>query len=376
MRIRYLTTMLAAFIFLLTACNSQPEEIVVTQLVNQDVPVTVEVTRIVTEVSQVEVPVEITVEVPVEVTVQVPVEVPVTVIAEQAAPTPETVAAATPTPTPAPTTASAGTPYTVQSGDTLTSIATLTGVPAADILSANNLTATSVIYAGQVLLIPNWDGVARVAPTVIAPQATTAPAPTAGNPTGGNLFPNPSFEQDWYYAGYSELQIPVGWQVATDEGANTLSPGSGGLFLRPEIRVVPSSDLPPAEHGLFIFDGNKTLKAFKGYGPTSFSLFTDITLPPGSYRMVIRYFGDFVDAYEGGTKIYSVDPLAGEIRFIHGNGGTGWQSAVIGQLGTVTYDFTVSATETVRLGASFRNRFALANNGWFLDHWELNALTP
>ena len=199
------------------------------------------------------------------------------------------------------------------------------------------------------------------------PTATHTPPPVANV----NLLPNPSFEEDWYFAGFNELQIPNGWQVATDEGANNLSPGSGGLFARPEIRVVPSSDLPPHEHSLFIFDGQKTLKAFKGYAPTSFSLFTDIHLEPGNYRLVIRYFPDTVDRYEGGEKIFATDPLAAEIRIIHNSGGTAWQGTTAGQRSVLTYDFTVAQAGVNRVGASFRNRYGIVNNGWFLDDWEL-----
>ncbi|MCL4871132.1 MAG: LysM peptidoglycan-binding domain-containing protein [Anaerolineae bacterium] len=366
MSIRYLSLVLLVVVLWLVGCSSQPQEIVVTRLVDRELVVTSEVTRIVSQVAQI----EVRVEVPVEVTRLVEVT-PV--------PTPEGELPAEPSATITPESAAVltGTQYTVRSGDTLFSISTRTGISVADILSANNLTSASVIYTGQILLIPNWDGVDRVAAAPISPTQPPPPPPTTpGNPTGPNLFPNPSFEEDWYYAGYSELQIPVGWQVATDEGANTLSPGSGGLFYRPEIRVVPYYDLPAAEQQLFIFDGGKTLKAFKGHGPTSFSLFTDVGLPPGSYRLVIRYFADTVDSYVGASKIYSGEPLAGEMRVIHDNAGTGWQGTVAGQRGVVTYDFTVSAAATVRLGASFRNRYAIANNGWFLDHWELYALTP
>lgn len=372
MRIRSLTMMLVALLLFAAGCSAQPEEVIVTQLVDHEVVVTSEVTRIVTQVA----PVEIRVEVPVEVEVTRLVELPVTATPEAIA---EVTAEATVAPNPTPTVAGSGTAYTVQAGDTLSSISGRTGVPIADILSANNLPTGTVIYTGQTLLIPGWDGVDRVAPNPTAqpgPQPTTPPSAPSGSPTGPNLLLNPSFEEDWYYAGYSELQIPIHWQVATDEGANTLNPGSGGVFYRPEIRVVPYSDLPAYEHSLFIFEGSKTLKAFKGHGPTSFSLFTDVTLQPGSYRLTIRYFPDIVDAYDDQTKIYSVDPLAGEVRIIHDNGGTGWQGTTAGQRGTLTYDFTLNAAATVRLGASFRNRYAIANNAWFLDHWELHALTP
>jgi len=190
------------------------------------------------------------------------------------------------------------------------------------------------------------------------------------------LLPNSSFEGDWYFDGYNELQVADGWQLVTDEGANTLNPGAGGLFNRPEVRVVPYTDLPDDERSLYIFDGSKTIKAFKGGAPTSFSFFTDIALQPGTYRLQIKFFPDIVASYKGGNKHYATDPLSAEMRIIHDGGGTIWQTTLIGQRNTVTYDFTVTDAATVRLGASFRNRFIMANNGWFLDDWSLYALTP
>lgn len=346
-------------LLLLAACAGEPEIVEVTRVVEQEVPATVEVTRVVTETAVIEVPVEVTRLVEVEVVVTM-------------TPDPTETAAAEATATPD------GSNYTVQSGDTLPLIASKTGANANDILEANNLTAGTSLVVGQELFIPEWDGVERVAETTSTPAATATspPVSTAELVTHGpNLFPNPSFEGDWYFHQFNELQIPVGWQVVTDEGPNTLTPGSGGNFLRPEIRVIPESDLPPAERSLFIFDGMKTVKAFKGGAPTSFSLFTDVTLQPGTYRLTVRFFSDVVAGYQGGQKQFATDSLAGEVRLIHNNGGTDWQGTQIGQRNTRTYDFTVTQTSTVRLGASFRNRYIMDNNGWFIDHWSLQELT-
>lgn len=60
--------------------------------------------------------------------------------------------AATPAPAPAPA-ANSGS-YTVKSGDTLSAIAAKHGVKLSDILSANKLTMTSVIFPGNKLVIP------------------------------------------------------------------------------------------------------------------------------------------------------------------------------------------------------------------------------
>ena len=54
-------------------------------------------------------------------------------------------------------TARADTKYTVQSGDTLTGIASKYGVTVDAIVAANNLSDRSVIFAGQVLTIPSLE---------------------------------------------------------------------------------------------------------------------------------------------------------------------------------------------------------------------------
>jgi hypothetical protein len=208
----------------------------------------------------------------------------------------------------------------------------------------------------------------EAAPAAEAAPAEPAPVVVAA---GGNLLPNPSFEEGWHFYLYNELQVPDGWQLATDEGPNNLEGGSGGLFNRPEVRVVPSSDLPPAEHNTFILDGNKTVKAFKGSAPTAFSMFTDITLQPGSYRFTMRFVPDTVIGYDNRTKVYSSDPQDAQARIIAGDGGTGWQGTSAGTANTMTYDFTLEQEQTIRLGGAFRNRSIMVNNGWFLDGWSL-----
>jgi hypothetical protein len=169
--------------------------------------------------------------------------------------------------------------------------------------------------------------------------------------------------------------MPNGWMLFVDEGPNTLTPGSGGNFLRPEVRVVATTNLPPAEHDQFIFDGVRTLKSFKGGAPTNFAIFTDVHLQPGSYRLTIHFFPDIVAAHEQGRKIWAADPLAAEVRFIQDNGGTDWMPVTPGTKNTLTYNVTVSNAGTVRIGAAFRNRFVQQNNGWFLDDWSLRTVT-
>ncbi|MEZ4519059.1 MAG: LysM peptidoglycan-binding domain-containing protein, partial [Chloroflexota bacterium] len=266
--------------------------------------------------------------------------------------------------------------HVVQTGDSLFRIAVNYNVQLADIVAANNLVNPSLIYVGQELLIP---GATSTGATTTPATTTTAPAAEAPAPvtpadpvpaapvvTSGNLFPNGSFEGDWHFYLYNELQIPDGWQVVTDEGPVTVTDDPNDVFFRPEIRVVSTAALPENEHALFIFDGFKTVKAFKGGAPTSFALFTDVPLQPGTYRMTVSFFPDIVaQYYPGGSREWSSNAVASEMRFIHNGGGTGYEATGAGQRVTRTYDFTVTQPETVRLGAAFRSRFPAANNGYF-----------
>jgi LysM repeat protein len=349
---------------LLLGCSGEPQVVEVTRLVSESVEVPVEVTQMMT----VEVPVEITVEVPVEVTRLVEV-----IISPTPLPTVEATAVPTNTLTPTATSLPTGSIYTVKPGDTLAAVATITGVPVADIMEANELSNPNSVLAGQELVIPGWDGQVLAAPTVSnGPTSTPVAQATAVAGPSENLLPNASFEDDWYFFNaINELQIPVGWSTYVDEGPNTLSDDPDDLFFRPEIRVVPSHDLPASEAPQFIFDGVKTIKAFKGGAPTSFAIFTDIALPAGAYRFTINFFPDIVSIYQGGNKVWATDPLAAEARIILNDGGTVWTTTNIGTKNTMTYEFSLAQPATVRLGAAFRNRYVNGNNGWFLDDWSL-----
>lgn len=61
--------------------------------------------------------------------------------------------------------------YTIKSGDTLSGIAARNGVKLADVLSANRLTMSSIIYPGQKLALPGTS----IAPASTPPAATVTP---------------------------------------------------------------------------------------------------------------------------------------------------------------------------------------------------------
>lgn len=189
---------------------------------------------------------------------------------------------------------------------------------------------------------------------------------------GPNLLPNGSFEGSWYHPnGVPELQIPASWQFKYAEGANSLDPDPWNVWVRPEMRVLPSAFLPPAEHALFIWDGDQTVKVFKDSGAISFELTTAVFLQPGTYILVINVFPDLIVGYDNGQKIWAPDPLSGEVQLIAGSGTTGWMRPTFGQKNRFQTTFTVTQPQTVVVGAAMRGRWAILNNGWFMDDWGL-----
>lgn len=84
-------------------------------------------------------------------------------------------APAAPAPAPAPAAAPAAAPggsYTIKAGDTLSAIASRHGVKLSNILAANQLSMTTVIYPGNKLVIPG----ASIQPASSTPAAPAAPA--------------------------------------------------------------------------------------------------------------------------------------------------------------------------------------------------------
>jgi len=284
-----------------------------------------------------------------------------------------------PVPAPIP---SSGT-YVVQRGDTLFRIALNHGVTLQALGQANGLTNLNVIFAGQTLIIPGSPPAVPPTPSPLPPPGSTpeppavptpTPQPTAvPQPSGVNLLPNPSFEGGHYNLnGIPELQVPNGWQLDYDEGS---APGTGVQLLRPETRVLPRWNLPAFEQPLYIWNGDWTIKAFKGHAPISFRLFTDLHLEPGVYRFTASFFPDLVIGYTSdGHKIWASQSLAGEAAFIHNSVG-GWSAAYVGVKNTMVREFTVTSAGTNRIGVALRTRYAIPNNGFFTDDWSLYRLS-
>lgn len=208
------------------------------------------------------------------------------------------------------------------------------------------------------------------------PSPTPRPliTPVPGNP---NLLPNPSFEEGWYHPTpyISEIQIPVQWHLAWDEGENPLDPAPWNVFVRPESRLLSKDFLPTAEHDVFIWDGDWTVKIFKGSGALSYRLSTEVYLPPGTYLLNIHIFPDLVDGYTNdGEKIWAPDPLSGEVRFEINGESSNWILPKFGQKNTLQAIFEVSNQQQVDLLVAIRGRWAIRNNGWFMDDWSLTRM--
>jgi hypothetical protein len=268
--------------------------------------------------------------------------------------------------------------------------ATFTVAPASEISSPTSASVTLQLASATPLLLPTNTTTTEPTsePTATSqeiPSTTPPPIPsaTAGivatpdSPrSGANLLPNGSFEEGWYHKnGIPELQVPNRWTLEWQEGHNNLDPDPWNAYLRPESRILSADFLPAREHSTFIWDGKHTVKIFKKTGAIHFWLTTNVDLQPGTYVFEISFFPDLIDGYtENGGKVWAPDPLSGEVRFIVNQPVGPWTFPDFGKKITMQYRFDISSPSLVRIGAAFRGRWAIDNNGWFLDDWSLERI--
>jgi LysM repeat protein len=284
--------------------------------------------------------------------------------AEVGGPAPAAPVPAPAVPAPAP---SAVSTYIIQPGDTLSLIAARYGVSMSALIQANNLTNPNLIFAGQTLVIPGGES----PPDDQTPPPAPPPAAPPVQPEQ-NLLPNPSFENGYYHLnGLAELQVPNQWTMEFDDGIP--APGTGITLLRPESRVLSKPEIPTYEHPLFFWDGDWSIKVFKGHAPIGFRLLTEVYLEPGTYRFVANHFPDLIEGYDSNGKLWVSRPNAGEVAFV-GPGGSGWSSVTPGTKNTFVHEFTVTSPGAVRVGLAFRTRYAIPNSGFFIDDWHLERI--
>ena len=254
--------------------------------------------------------------------------------------------------------------------------ATSTPAPSATALPASPTAEVSPTLAATATAVPP-----TVAPTTAVPAATRVPATAAPptlspNPTlGENLLPNGSFEEGFTNQnGIAELHAPNGWRIEFQEGATGFGSNAWDVYVRPDTRVFPAAFLPPEEHSLYIFDGSTTLKVFREQGALSMRLVTDVDLAPGTYVLEANFYSDVFEKYENDQKVAPSDPNAGEAALVAGSGGTGWIANNYLTRNTLKHTFTVTSAQTMTVGVGFRGRYAIANNGWFVDNLSLRQL--
>ena len=208
-------------------------------------------------------------------------------------------------------------------------------------------------------------------PPVVVVEPTIPPEPVLGV----NLIPNGSFEEGHYNQdGIPELQLPDKWRVAWDEGPTGVGNAAWDVYVRPEVVVLSTAFLPPSEHGLYIYNGQHTVKIFKGQGAVSVRFMTDVTLEPGTYIIESKMFADIVEKWENREKVWAQDPYAAEFRFLVGDGGTFWTPQRFGQINVNNFTFTVDEIQTLTIALAMRGRYAIANNGWFIDDLSLRRI--
>ena len=215
-------------------------------------------------------------------------------------------------------------------------------------------------------------------PTTAAtrPPATAAPPTLSPNPTlGDNLLPNPSFEEGHYLQNnVAELQVPNGWRVDYQEGPTGYGGQTWDVYVRPETRVLSQAFLPESEHSLYIFNGSQTVKIFKDAGAISVRLMTDIDLQPGTYVLEGNFYSDVFESYSNGQKYGPSDPNAGETMLFAGGTGTGWVANSYLARNQLKHTFTINTAQRMTVGMGFRGRYAIQNNGWFVDDLSLRRL--
>lgn len=203
---------------------------------------------------------------------------------------------------------------------------------------------------------------------------------------GQNLLQNGGFEQGWYDVSGTQ-QSPNNWKMHWTEGE--AMGDLANVTARPESRVLPKTQVPPAEHNFFFWDGSHTLKIFWAKAPIHVGISQDVGgLEVGrEYRFIVPTYVDTFQ-WDGGKKPPS-DPYAAEIRLGAGSLGANWQDAGAINFSnwansantspfylartTLQFDFVATAPE-MTVFVEYTSKWGLDNNGVFFDALRLEPL--
>jgi hypothetical protein len=207
------------------------------------------------------------------------------------------------------------------------------------------------------------------APTDPAFGGTLPTTPT--DPT--NLLLNPSFEKNSYvYNNIQEVRVPDDWGFwfAPASIPNPYDANPWSVWRQPESRLMTKADLPVDEENLFIKDGNKTWKVFKGNGSMWFYLRQ--TLNPGKYKLTLGIFPDVVVGYQNDQKVFADDPNSCIVWIETPTGNTAPQRPTIGAFNYLTFTFNMEVAGNFKVHV--QQPFATQNNGAFLDNHNLEEI--
>ena len=195
--------------------------------------------------------------------------------------------------------------YTIVSGDNLTKISSKLGVSLSSLLSANNLTASSIIYAGRTLVVPG-----KSAPAAAAPAA---PASTPGKITllDAEMESNARvIVSVGRQLGVSDYGIVIALAAAMQESSlRNINYGhldSVGLFQqRPSSGWGSVAQLTNAEHAAKLFYGGPS-NPNKGVtrGLLDISGWSSLTVTQAAQKVQISAFPDAYAKWETSARFW------------------------------------------------------------------------
>ena len=87
-----------------------------------------------------------------------------------------------------------------------------------------------------------------------------------------------------------------------------------------------------------------------------------------------NFYSDVFESYSNKQKNAPANPQAGEAALYAGATGTGWIGNNYLNRNKLTHTFTIDTAQKVSVGIGFRGRYAIANNGWFVDNLSLRRV--